>query len=104
MPKNNETIKNVYCSFCGKPQNSVKKIVAGPGVYICDECITLCNSILEEEGYLDDEETYTLNVEEKIPNPKEIKKVLDDYVIGQENAKNQYFITRTNRLWKNAFS
>lgn len=87
MPKNNETIKNVYCSFCGKPQNSVKKIVAGPGVYICDECITLCNSILEEEGYLDDEETYTLNVEEKIPNPKEIKKVLDDYVIGQENAK-----------------
>ena len=88
MPKNNETIKNVYCSFCGKPQNSVKKIVAGPGVYICDECITLCNSILEEEeGYLDDEETYTLNVEEKIPSPKEIKKVLDDYVIGQENAK-----------------
>ena len=87
MPKNNETIKNVYCSFCGKAQNSVKKIVAGPGVYICDECITLCSSILEEEGFLDDEETYTLNEEEKIPSPKEIKKVLDDYVIGQENAK-----------------
>lgn len=87
MPKNSETIKNVYCSFCGKPQNSVKKIVAGPGVYICDECITLCNSILEEEGYLDDEETYTLNDEERIPSPKEIKKVLDDYVIGQEDAK-----------------
>ena len=79
--------KNVYCSFCGKPQNNVKKIVAGPGVYICDECITLCNSILEDEGYLDDEETYTLNDETSIPNPKEIKQILDDYVIGQENAK-----------------
>ena len=87
MPKNSETIKNVYCSFCGKPQNSVKKIVAGPGVYICDECINLCMSILEEEGYLDDDETYTLNEEEKIPSPKEIKQVLDDYVIGQEEAK-----------------
>lgn len=87
MPKNNETIKNVYCSFCGKPQKSVRKMVAGPGVYICDECITLCSSILEEEGYLDDEETYALNDEEKIPSPKEIKQVLDDYVIGQEMAK-----------------
>ncbi len=87
MPKNNETIKNVYCSFCGKPQKSVRKIVAGPGVYICDECITLCNSILEEEGFLDEEETYTLNEDGKIPNPQEIKQVLDDYVIGQEPAK-----------------
>ena len=87
MPKNNETIKNVYCSFCGKPQKNVRKIVAGPGVYICDECINLCSSILEQEGFLDEEETYTLNDEEKIPSPKEIKQVLDDYVIGQENAK-----------------
>ena len=87
MAKNDETMKNVYCSFCGKPQNSVKKIVAGPGVYICDECIGLCTSILEEEGFIDDEETYTLNEEEKIPSPKEIKKVLDDYVIGQDDAK-----------------
>ena len=59
MAKNDETMKNVYCSFCGKPQSSVKKIVAGPGVYICDECIGLCTSILEEEGFLDDEETYS---------------------------------------------
>ena len=87
MAKNDETMKNVYCSFCGKPQSSVKKIVAGPGVYICDECISLCTSILEEEGFLDDEETYTLNEETKIPSPKEIKKVLDDYVIGQDEAK-----------------
>ena len=87
MAKNDETMKNVYCSFCGKPQSSVKKIVAGPGVYICDECIGLCTSILEEEGFLDEEETYTLNENEKIPSPKEIKKVLDDYVIGQDEAK-----------------
>ena len=53
----------------------------------CDECIALCTSILEEEGFLDDEETYTLNEETKIPSPKEIKKVLDDYVIGQDEAK-----------------
>ena len=82
-----ETMKNVYCSFCGKPQSGVKKIVAGPGVYICDECISLCTSILEEEGFLDEEEAYTLNEETKIPSPKEIKKVLDDYVIGQNEAK-----------------
>lgn len=87
MSKNNNTIKNVYCSFCGKPQDSVRKIVAGPGVYICDECISLCTGILEDEGYLDDEETYTLNEEERIPSPKEIKQVLDDYVIGQDVAK-----------------
>lgn len=87
MAKNDETMKNVYCSFCGKPQSGVKKIVAGPGVYICDECISLCTSILEEKGFLDEEEAYTLNEETKIPSPKEIKKVLDDYVIGQNEAK-----------------
>ena len=87
MAKKDETMKNVYCSFCGKPQSSVKKIVAGPGVYICNECISLCTSILEEEGFLDDDEKYTLNENAKIPSPKEIKKVLDDYVIGQDEAK-----------------
>ncbi len=86
MPKNNEKIRNVFCSFCGKPQNSVKKMVAGPGVYICDECINLCISILEDEGALD-EDAYVLNETEKIPSPKEIKQVLDDYVIGQDEAK-----------------
>ena len=83
----NDTPKNVRCSFCGKSQDSVKKIIAGPGVYICDECVDLCTSIIEAEGYEDDEVGYTLNDLDKIPSPKEIKKILDDYVIGQEEAK-----------------
>jgi len=70
------------CSFCGKSQDQVKKLVAGPGVYICDECIELCNEIVEEE--LDEE----LELEfESVPKPKEIKKYLDEYVIGQDRAK-----------------
>ena len=87
MAKNDEP-KNVRCSFCGLPQESVKKIIAGPGVYICDECISLCNGILESELLEDYEnETYTVNKKEKALSPKEIKAILDDYVIGQENAK-----------------
>ena len=85
MPKN-DIPKNVRCSFCGKAQENVKKIVAGPGVYICDECIELCNSIIENEIYEEDE-SYTLDGLEKIPSPKEIKEILDEYVIGQEIAK-----------------
>ena len=88
MAKNSETIKNVYCSFCGKPQSAVKKMVAGPGVYICDECINLCNDVLEEEGLLGvEEERYSINDVRDVPNPKEIKSFLDDYVIGQDTAK-----------------
>ena len=84
MSKNNEP-RSVVCSFCGKPQESVKKIVAGPGVYICDECVDLCNSIIDSESYEDDQ--YTLAGLDKIPSPKEIKDILDEYVIGQDNAK-----------------
>ena len=83
----NDIPKNVRCSFCGKSQESVRKIVAGPGVYICDECVDLCTSIIDAECYEDDEVGYTLNELDKIPSPKEIKKILDDYVIGQEEAK-----------------
>lgn len=83
----NDTPKSVRCSFCGKSQESVKKIVAGPGVYICDECVDLCTSIIEAEKYEEEEVGYTLNDLDKIPSPKEIKKILDDYVIGQEEAK-----------------
>ncbi|NLT95882.1 MAG: ATP-dependent Clp protease ATP-binding subunit ClpX [Clostridia bacterium] len=70
------------CSFCGKLQDQVKKLVAGPGVYICDECIELCNEIIEEE--LSEETNFELG---DIPKPKEIKAILDQYVIGQEAAK-----------------
>jgi ATP-dependent Clp protease ATP-binding subunit ClpX len=70
------------CSFCGKVQDQVKKLIAGPGVYICDECIELCNEIIEEE--LSDDVEVELG---EIPKPREIKEVLDQYVIGQEEAK-----------------
>ena len=70
------------CSFCGKMQEQVKKLVAGPGVYICDECIELCNEIIEEE-FSDDVD---IDLKE-VPKPKDIKSILDEYVIGQENAK-----------------
>lgn len=86
MAKNNAP-KSVRCSFCGKAQENVRKIVAGPGVYICDECVELCNNIIESELYEDEKAGYSLNELENIPSPKEIKAVLDDYVIGQEDAK-----------------
>ncbi len=70
------------CSFCGKTQEQVRKLVAGPGVYICDECIELCNEIIEEE--LNDDIEFTL---QNIPKPREIRKILDQYVVGQERAK-----------------
>ena len=81
----NDIPKNVRCSFCGKAQENVKKLVAGPGVYICDECVDLCTSIIEAELFTDEEMGYTLV--DEIPSPREIKKTLDDYVIGQEDAK-----------------
>ena len=78
--------KNVKCSFCGKPQEMVKRIVAGPNAFICDECIGVCNNIIEDEVY--DEETGYEDVKSNnIPTPLEIKNILDEYVIGQEDAK-----------------
>ena len=82
----NDRMKNIKCSFCGKPQESVKKIIAGPGVYICDECINVCQEIIEDEFYEEDEEIEEAEVQ-KIPTPEEIKKILDEYVIGQDEAK-----------------
>jgi len=78
---------SIKCSFCGKTQNAVDKLIAGPGVFICDECIKACNSILEGEIYDDDDVEYSLNESEKLPTPSEIKDILDEYVIGQDDAK-----------------
>jgi len=74
--------KLLYCSFCGKSQHEVRKLIAGPSVFICDECVELCNDIIREEL---DERTDQRQTE--LPKPQEIKKVLDDYVIGQSQAK-----------------
>ncbi|BAC14033.1 ATP-dependent protease ATP-binding subunit ClpX [Oceanobacillus iheyensis] len=82
MFKFNEEKGQLKCSFCGKSQEQVRKLVAGPGVYICDECIDLCTEIVEEE--LGTEEDMEMN---EIPKPKEICDILDDYVIGQDKAK-----------------
>src|SRR5512136_1841406 len=72
----------LHCSFCGKSQDEVKKLIAGPTVYICDECIALCNEIIEEES-----EKEGGRRRMTVPKPSEIKRELDDYVIGQERAK-----------------
>ena len=80
--------RELCCSFCGKPQDEAKKLVAGPGVCICDECIGLCVSILDEEKQKDKPEISKKSKKEKIlPKPHEIKQKLDEYVIGQEDAK-----------------
>ena len=74
--------KLLYCSFCGKSQHEVRKLIAGPSVFVCDECVELCNDIIREE--LDDGGDKT---RDKLPKPQEIKAILDQYVIGQESAK-----------------
>lgn len=76
--------KTLYCSFCGKAQDEVKKLIAGPSVYICDECVELCNDILKEEFGEEELSTFEL---ENLPTPHEISAILDDYVIGQKPAK-----------------
>jgi ATP-dependent Clp protease ATP-binding subunit ClpX len=83
MNRKESTSGLLRCSFCGKSQNEVKKLIAGPGVYICDECIELCNDIIAEEREREESTKATL----KVPRPIDIKNHLDDYVIGQDRAK-----------------
>jgi ATP-dependent Clp protease ATP-binding subunit ClpX len=75
--------KLLYCSFCGKSQHEVRKLIAGPSVYVCDECVELCNDIIREEM----QEKPTTEAGTSLPKPKEIKDILNDYVIGQDRAK-----------------
>ncbi len=82
--KRDETKGTLHCSFCGKSQHEVKKLIAGPTVYICDECIALCNDIIAEEFERDSDRVRS---RVSIPKPAEIKRVLDDYVVGQDRAK-----------------
>ena len=78
--------KNIKCSFCGKSQSEVNKIIAGPGVYICDECIKVCTNIIEFDESKP-ETKYQISTNDELPTPEEIKKVLDEYIIGQDEAK-----------------
>lgn len=82
MIKFNDDKGQLKCSFCGKTQDQVRKLVAGPGVYICDECIELCTEIVEEELGTEEEVEF-----KDVPKPKEIREILDEYVIGQDQAK-----------------
>ncbi|NLT07748.1 MAG: AAA domain-containing protein, partial [Solirubrobacterales bacterium] len=82
MARPTDSNEQLLCSFCGKSQRQVKKLIAGPGVYICDECIDLCNEIIDEE--LTQTSPFDL---ENLPKPIEINAVLQDYVVGQDQAK-----------------
>ncbi|MBS0582751.1 MAG: ATP-dependent Clp protease ATP-binding subunit ClpX, partial [Proteobacteria bacterium] len=80
--RSGDSNKILYCSFCGKSQHEVRKLIAGPSVFICDECVELCNDIIREE--LEEKAT---GARSHLPKPKEILDVLEQYVIGQTRAK-----------------
>lgn len=84
--KGSSSEKLLYCSFCGKSQHEVKKLIAGPSVFICDECIDLCNEIIRDEAAGADKDAPAA-AKSDLPTPHEIRESLDQYVIGQEQAK-----------------
>ncbi len=88
MPKKDDR-RTVCCSFCGKSQDRVERIIAGPNAYICNECVQLCNEILDDsEDYFDEDQgRYDVEIPDVIPTPREIRQILDQYVIGQDQAK-----------------
>ncbi len=88
MANKDDSKKSIYCSFCGKPQESVGRMIQGAGAYICDECIQLCNSILKNEPYVDETVDERMFADfDELPKPMQIKEKLDEYVIGQDEAK-----------------
>jgi ATP-dependent Clp protease ATP-binding subunit ClpX len=93
--------KLLYCSFCGKSQHEVRKLIAGPSVFICDECVDLCNDIIREEM-----QDATRASTTRLPKPAEINRILDDYVIGQDRAKKVLSVAsrRTTSSWPRATS
>ena len=93
MAKFGEGSELLKCSFCGKSQKQVKKLIAGPGVYICDECIDLCNEIIEEELSETSEVTF-----DEVPKPQEIFSFLNEYVIDQDRTKKNSFRCRIQPL------
>ncbi len=108
MPRNNE--KDIRCSFCGKDSNEVERMIAGPGVYICNECIELCNDVLCDEPSMPHSHRHSHSgsrkaavaaPQQEIPKPADIKKVLDDYVIGQERAKKILSVAIYNHYKRN---
>ena len=96
MSEKQEADKKLFCSFCGKNQSEVKKLIAGPSVYICDECVSLCNDIIKEDLAESPKDVE----EDKLPIPEEIKSILDDYVIGQESAKKTLSVAVYNHYKK----
>ena len=91
MVKKNGENEVLRCSFCNKDQNDVRKLIAGPTVFICDECVEVCNDIIADDNRFDSRGTRT-----SLPSPPEIKKFLDEYVIGQEQTKKRLAVAVYN--------
>jgi ATP-dependent Clp protease ATP-binding subunit ClpX len=101
VSQHNDQSGELSCSFCGKAQDEVKKLIAGPAVYICDECIELCKDIIAEEGKLNSDEGFKSG---RLPRPAELKEVLDDFVIGQDRAKRVLAVAVYNHYKRVEFS